>query len=163
MPQFEGASFPSQLLWMAIAFAALYVFMRRVALPRIGAILEQRHGRIRADLDRAQSLKSEAEKVREAYEAALAEGRGRAQQLIREAAAAAAEATAAKQQELGAKIEQEIDAAEKRIDRARNDALKNVRAVAVEAAREATARLIDVEVDKKAAGAAVDDAIKGRG
>lgn len=163
MPQFEGASFPSQLLWLAIAFAALYVFMRRVALPRIGAILEQRQGRIRADLDRAESLKAEAEKVREAYEAELAEGRGRAQQLVREAAERAAEAAAAKQQEVSAKIEQEIDAAEERIEKARKAALKNVRAVAVEAAREATARLIDVEVDKKAAGAAVDATIKGRG
>lgn len=161
MPQFDGATFPSQLLWLVITFGVLFWFLRSVALPRVGGLLEERQERIRADLDKAAKLRDEAEQVRDAYEAALAEGRAEAQQVIRATAEAAAAEAAARQEEVTAKIVAEIDAAEQRIAAAREDALDNVRAVAAEAAQQATERLIGVKVDGAAASAAVDAAGKG--
>ena len=161
MPQFDGATFPSQLLWLVICFGVMFWFLRSVALPRVGELLEERQERIRADLDKAAKLRDEAEQVRDAYEAALAEGRAEAQQVIREAAEAAAGEAAVRQEEVTAKIVAEIDAAEQRITAARQEALDNVRAVAAEVAQQATERLIGVQVDGAAASAAVDSAGKG--
>ena len=161
MPQFDGATFPSQLLWLVICFGVMFWFLRSVALPRVGELLEERQERIRADLDKAAKLRDEAEQVRDAYEAALAEGRAEAQQVIREAAEAAAGEAAVRQEEVTAKIVAEIDAAEQRIAAARQEALDNVRAVAAEVAQQATERLIGVQVDGAAASAAVDSAGKG--
>ena len=49
-PPFEPASYPSQILWLAIIFGLFYLFLKRVALPRLGGILEVRRDRIAQDL-----------------------------------------------------------------------------------------------------------------
>ena len=49
-PPFQKDTFASQLLWITLAFVALYLLMSRVALPRIGSIIEDRKQRIASDL-----------------------------------------------------------------------------------------------------------------
>src|SRR5260370_39056584 len=44
VPPFNAHTFAFQLLWLALIFLALYLLMSRVALPRVGSILEARHG-----------------------------------------------------------------------------------------------------------------------
>jgi F-type H+-transporting ATPase subunit b len=83
-PPFDPASFGGQLLWLAITFAALYFLMSRVALPRIGSILETRRTRIEGDLKEAERLRQETEKAAAAYEAALAEARKNAHGIAEE-------------------------------------------------------------------------------
>ena len=60
-PPFDPATFPSTLLWLAICFGALYVLMSRVALPRVGGILENRKTLIDADLAAADADRSKTE------------------------------------------------------------------------------------------------------
>ena len=94
-PPFDSSTFASQLLWLVITFVALYLLMSRVALPRVGAIIENRQKRIAGDLAEAQGMKDQSDAAIAAYEKALAEARGRAQALAnetREKQAAAAEA-----------------------------------------------------------------------
>ena len=45
-PPFNTATFPSQLLWLTISFALLYVLMSKLVLPRLSSILGERRGRI---------------------------------------------------------------------------------------------------------------------
>ena len=78
-PPFDASTFASQLLWLAITFVALYLLMSRIALPRIGSILETRHQRVEGDLAEAQRLKDQSDAAIAAHEKALAEARGRAQ------------------------------------------------------------------------------------
>ena len=51
-PPFDVATFAGQLFWLAITFAALYWLMSTIALPRVGAILEERASTIARDLDK---------------------------------------------------------------------------------------------------------------
>src|SRR5436190_18021875 len=78
-PPFAQETFPSQLFWLVICFTLLYVLMAKVALPRVGAILDARRARIDGDLGEANRLKVHAEDSMTAYEKSLAEARGRAQ------------------------------------------------------------------------------------
>src|SRR5262245_27942774 len=93
-PPFQKDTFASQLIWLALVFGALYLMMAKVALPRIGGILEARKARIEGDLADAARLKDQSEAAIATYEKALADARNRAQVLAnetREQAAAAAE------------------------------------------------------------------------
>ena len=78
-PPFDSTYFGSQLIWLALTFIVLYVVMSRVALPRIGGILESRRVRIDGDLKEAERLRVETERALAAYEQALAEARANAQ------------------------------------------------------------------------------------
>ena len=83
-PPFEPETFASQLVWLVLIFGALYLLMSRVALPRIGAIIEARRERVEGDLAEASGLKDESDAAIAAYEKALADARGRAQALANE-------------------------------------------------------------------------------
>src|SRR6478609_1257740 len=80
-PPFQSETYVSQLFWLAIAFAALYLLASRLILPRVGGIIDARANKIEGDLAEAQRLKGEADAANTAYEKALADARSRAQAL----------------------------------------------------------------------------------
>jgi F-type H+-transporting ATPase subunit b len=161
MPQFDATTFPSQLIWLAITFVLLYLVLSRVALPRIASVLEERQKRIGGDLEKAEELKAEAEQVLAEHEAAMAETRAGAQDLIRAAKEEMATESARRSDELAARIAATAAEAEGRIDAARKAALANIHDIAVEVAQDAAKRLIDSDIDRAEAEAAVDAAQGG--
>lgn len=60
MPQLDVAFFPSQLLWLFIAFLALYLYIKCGALPKIESVILRRTSAIAADLKLAQELERQA-------------------------------------------------------------------------------------------------------
>src|ERR1700742_2485605 len=78
-PPFQKETFASQIVWLVITFVALYLLISRIAVPRIGGILEDRAKRIESDFAEAQRDKEESEAALAAYEKALADARNRAQ------------------------------------------------------------------------------------
>ena len=159
-PPFQGETFASQLLWFAICFVALYLLMSRLALPRIGGILAQRHGRIEDDLRAAQGLKEQSDAELQAYEKALAEARAGAQAIANQTRdrlnAEAEQARKALEGELNAQLAE----AEKSIAATKQAALANVRGIAIEAAAAIIERLIGAKPAGKAIESAVDAVIK---
>ena len=70
-PLFQKETFASQLFWLALTFVALYLLISRIAVPRIGGILEERSRRIEDDFAAAQRMKAELEKALHVYEKSL--------------------------------------------------------------------------------------------
>ena len=155
MPQFDFATFPSQIFWLIVCFAVLYFLLARSVLPKIGAALEARQRKIDDDLERATELELKAKEALAAYEAQLDGARDEAQSAIRQATEDMAAEAEQQHQALAKKLAAEVKAAEARIAEARKDALSNIQQVASETARAATARLIGVDVGEDRAGAAV--------
>ncbi len=162
MPQLDPSTFASQLFWLAVTFGLFLLIVWRVALPKIGRVLEDRRERIERDIARAGDIKSEAEQVLAAYDRLSAESRASAQSLIREEHQRAAAEAAADHDKLGARLNDEITAAESRIAAARKSALTDIAGVAGEIAQSAAERLIGVKIDKKSATAATRKAAKER-
>lgn len=163
MPQLEQvATYISQIFWLLVTFGLLYLFLWKSALPKVTDVLRERQERIDDDLEKAQQLKEEAESILRSYEAAMADARSRAQTILREAAEAAAKEAEARHAALSEKLAGETEAAEDRIGKAREEALANVRAVAAEAAQEATAKLVGGNISEADAKAAVSEAMEGK-
>jgi len=147
MPQFDPTFFAPQLFWLLVMFVVLYVLMSVLAMPKIGAVLEERQRKIDDNLDKAAQLKAEADIAIAAYEKALAESRAQAQQILRTSAEALAKQSEAKQKELGEKLAAQIKAGEARINAAKDQALAHVREVAVDVAKTATQKLTGLTVE----------------
>ena len=159
MPQFDLSRFPSQIFWLGVTFLVLYAIMSKVALPRIGEVLEARANRIGSDLDRASALKAEADQTRAAYEKALAESRAKAQDVGRSTEAALAKDSAERQAALGNELTGRIRDAEARIAAAKAAAMANLAGVAADTAALAVDRIAGVKVDPAEAASAARAAL----
>lgn len=163
LPQLDPSTFAPQLVWLAIAFALLYVLMSRVALPRITEVLEKRQSRIEGNLEQAESLKADAETTLAAYDKAMAEARQSAQSVLAEAREKLSAEAAKRHAELGERLNDEVVSAEERIKKAKEAALADLRDVAAEAANQAAERLTGQTPDAAAVKAALDGILKERG
>lgn len=162
MPQLDIATFPPQLIWLAITFLFLYAVMATVGLPRVGGVLAARRARIEGDLEKAAQMKSEAEAVIAAYEKALAEARLQAQITLRETSEALNAQSAERQRKVIEELSRETAAAERRIAEAKSQALGSLRDIAIEATREAVEKLTGAGIDSGRAASAVDSAMQER-
>jgi F-type H+-transporting ATPase subunit b len=159
-PPFHKETFASQLVWLAICFVLLYVLMAKVALPRVGSIIDARRSRIDGDLAAANKLKLSAEETMAAYEKALAEARNRAQTLANETRDKLhAEAEKARKA-LDDQLNMKLAAAEKTIAATKTQAMSNVRTIAIDAAGAIVARLIGNAPSESAVTGAVDAVLK---
>lgn len=159
-PPFDSTTFGPQLFWLAITFGALYLLMSRVALPRIGEILEVRRDRIEGDLAEAERLRHQTDEAIEAYEAELAEARDKAHGLAEDTRSTIKADLAAKRQEVEADLSKKMSAAESRIQQTKSEALESVDAIAVETAVVLVSQ-ISGDITEKAAKDAVTKVMKG--
>ena len=154
-PPFDPATFPSQLLWLAITFGALYLLMSRIALPRIGGILENRKSIIDADLAAADASRQKTDAAITAYESALADAKNKAQTIANQNRDAIQADLAAKRSAVEADLNAKVSAAEARIASTKAEALTHVDEIATETAQTVVAQLVgDVSTDSVRAAVA---------
>jgi len=162
LPQLNHEFYASQVIWLAVSFLILYVIMWRFVLPRISHILEERQDRIEGNLERAETIRREAQATAEAYEKAVSEARAAAQTVIAKARDKMAADAATHHGKLGQRLTAEIAEAEGRILGAKNEAMAHLRDVAVEVASTAAERLAGERVDPRVVGRVVDGVLKER-
>jgi F-type H+-transporting ATPase subunit b len=161
LPQLRQVdTFVSQVLWLFITFGVLYGLMSRIVLPRIADVMEERQDKVDDDLTRAERLKVEAEGVMSEYEKALAEARGKASSVLKQASEEITGELSAREASFAADLAEKSKAAEGRIVQAKSDALANLRAVAAESAVAVTSKLIGVTPRGEAVDRAVGKAIE---
>tara|TARA_R110002124_G_scaffold64985_2_gene177624 strand:+ start:430075 stop:430965 length:891 start_codon:yes stop_codon:yes gene_type:complete len=147
LPQFNPKWFPSQVFWLAVSFLIMYVFFTKSALPNVAASLDTRETRIRTDIETAEKLNDNAEAVKSEYEQLLQNAKDTSSQIIADT-----------QTELKSKADEAVNAfrsnqdvvvadLEKTISQAKSKALADMHAVAADAARQAAAKIIDVDAD----------------
>lgn len=159
-PPFQKETFASQLIWLAIFFVGLYLLMSRIALPRVGGIIEARTSQIEGDLAEANRLKLESESAIAAYEKTLADARVNAQAIgAKKRDELMAEADK-RRKTLEDQLNRKLEDAEKTIAATKTSAMGNVRGIATEAAAAIVERLIGQAPPEKALADAIADALK---
>ena len=155
MPQLDFALWPPQLIWLLISFAALYIIMVRVALPRISTVIEQRRDRIAGDLDQARELKDKSEKAKRDYEEALKNARAHAHNIAQETRDKL-NALTERQRAMGeATLTAKLDDAEARISQSKQQAMAKLDDIAAETASALIGKLIGSGVSDAKVGKAV--------
>lgn len=163
MPQLDFSTFPPQLVWLVITFTVLYFLMAKLALPKVGNIIAARRAKVDGDLEKASTMKAEAESVLAAYERALAEARQSAQATLKATTEKLAAEAAERQKVVSDKLAADTAAAEKRIADARTAALASLKSVATDVARAAVGKLVGENIDDSRIGAAIDRTATERG
>ena len=77
-PPFKTETFPSQIFWLVVCFAFLFVVVWRIAGPRINGVITSRRNLINADIAAADRARGDAEQASAGYQTALAGARARA-------------------------------------------------------------------------------------
>ncbi len=160
MPQLDPAVFEPQIFWLLVSFALLYWLMKTRVIPRISDILEEREHKINDSLRKADLLRDDAEAKMAEYERTMAEARARAQDTLRAVRERIAAEAAERHAELSERLQREVAAAETRINAAREEALGDMRDMAIEISRAASERLLGAEVPARSLSAAVDHVMK---
>ena len=160
-PPFQKDTFASQLVSLLVAFVALYLIVSRIALPRVGSVLDQRQNVIDGDLADAQKLKDDSDSALKAYESELAAARSRAQAIGAETREKLNAASEAERKTLEERLSLKLAEAEKTIASTREAAMSNVRGIAADSAAAIVQRLTGLAPDARSVDSAVDASLKG--
>ena len=160
-PPFQKDTFASQLVSLLIAFVALYVIVSRIALPRVGGVIDARQNAIDGDVAAAQRLKDESDAALKAYEGELAAARARAQAIGTETRDKLNAVSDAERRTLEDQLAAKLAAAEKTIAETRESAMSNVRGIASDAAAAIVQQLTGKKPDARSLKSAVDASLKG--
>jgi F-type H+-transporting ATPase subunit b len=158
-PPFDPATFPSQLAWLALTFVILYVVMSRLALPRVGAVLENRKAKIDGDLAAADASRQKTDAAIAAYEAALASAKSNAQAIATQTSDAIKLELSDKRKAVEADLSAKVSEAEARIAVTKSAAMANVDEIAAETAQTVVSQLVG-DIPSDSIRAAVAKAIK---
>jgi F-type H+-transporting ATPase subunit b len=156
MPQLDVTTFVPQLFWLVVTFFVLYLLMRLVALPRVGAAIAARRSRLDDDLARAAEIRAQAEAAMAEYQASLADARAQAHEALRQTAERLAAEAAERQRQLAEALAAQLKAAEGQIAAAKSQAFAEIRGVAIDVARAVAQKLTGADTDEPSLAAAVD-------
>ena len=158
----QGPLLIGQVVWQVIIFFALVMLMAFVALPRLGAVIENRRQRIEGDLDAARAAMQSAEAAIAAQREATQTARAEAQAAVNAAMQAAQQEMDAKAEALNAALAKQVADAEARIDQGRKAALGAVQQVASDTVGALLAKL-GASADAGKVQAAVQHQARARG
>ena len=143
----------------AIAFAILFFFMWKWVLPRIGALLDERRGKIQGDLEKAEESRRPAEQELADYRRQLAGAREESNRIIEEARRAADQVRA----EIEAKAEREsasiVARAQEEIRAERDRVFQELRAEVADIAVGLAGRVVGQSLDPTSHQRLIDEYI----
>jgi F-type H+-transporting ATPase subunit b len=135
--------------------------MSRLAVPAIADTLAKRQAKIQGDLDAAEKANEETRALVVAYEKRLADAREDARRLVRERGETDGAAATARFNELHDRLAKQIDEAEQRIARQRDDVMAGLEHMASDIGQDVYAKLAGQPVDHGALAGKITAAVKG--
>lgn len=123
--------------------------MSRISLPRVREVLQVRESRVTADLQKAESLKDEAQKIEAEFLAVVEEAKSKAQTMMQQAHEKAKEEETKRFQKLEETFAKQSKTAEGRVVELRKESAEKLLPVTIDATHAILHKLVGVDVDKK--------------
>ena len=143
LPQMDITTFPSQLFWLVITFAILYIFMWRVVIPKLSTTIEERKDKISDDINEAEKFNSEATSILEKYEEQMSSASQSASDIISESKSQMNEYFENLKLENEKKIAEMIRNSQEMIKLREKDSINEVRNATLETVKEITIKYLD--------------------
>lgn len=156
LPQLNIGTYPSQIFWLLVMFAVLYISFSKKVLPTIGGVVEARDTMIKGNLDAAEALKAQAEGIRVSYEKNLEAARANAIKAVQDVEMAAKKKASDQADAFRKKADEGIKDAESRVAAQTEKAMGEMKNVAAEVASVAAEKITGVGTDMQKAKAIVD-------
>ncbi len=145
---------------VSIAFLIFVGILLYYKVPSLVAgMLDKRADSIKSELDEAKALREEAQSLLASYERKQKEVQEQADRIVASAKEEATNAAAAAKDDIAASITRRLATAEEQIASAQASAVKDVRDQAISVAVGAAKDVMAKQMDAKAAGSLIDDAI----
>jgi len=160
LPQFDPGPFASQIFWAVASFGVLLFLLNRYVLPIINETLDKRAASIKDEVEQAEQLRKDAERVVAEYQQQLASIHEEAAVILEESRKDAIEYRKKTMREMDAELKKKKEIFSAELDFAKRQALKEVRGVAVDLTMQATEKLVARHVDADEAGRMVESSIE---
>ena len=138
----------AELIWGAIAFAAVLFILNRFAFPRLRAAVEEREKKIQQDLESADRAKQEAQSQLDEYKQQVAEARSEANRIIEEARQQAEQVRRDLTEKAQAEADQIVARAQEQIDAERSRTVQELQGTIAD---------LSIELAEKVVGRSLDD------
>lgn len=132
----------------ALSFTILFLALYKLAFPAIRKAMDERSEKIRSDLDRADTAKSEAEATAAEYQQKLGEARTEAAQIMEEARQAADQYRDQRKTEADAEITELKERAAADVEAAKSQALADLRSEVADLAIGAAEQVVGHSLDR---------------
>lgn len=149
MPQLDFSTFLPQIFWLFISLSFLYIVLSRYALPRVSDVIEERKDIIAQDIDSAKKFSSETELAIEELNMKLSEAKINSQSLMNDSLQEIKESNEEKKSILLKEINDDIVAAEAKIQEKKEESLSEISSVSEDIAIEMLENLSIGEIDKE--------------
>jgi len=161
MPQLTDFSvFSSLIFWSLLSFGVLLFALKKYAFPPIMEMLEEREKKISDDIKSAESLRAEAQEMKNDYEKQLKTAHEKADTIVQLATEEAKKVQDKTIQETQAKCRQIKNDAEQEIAMNRNKLFAEIRGFAAELTIASTERIIKKSLDDNDRQRLVDSSIE---
>ncbi|WAJ30270.1 F0F1 ATP synthase subunit B [Antarcticirhabdus aurantiaca] len=154
-PPMNPEFFASQILWLAITFGIFYLVLKRVILPRIGGIIENRRDRIALDLEAAERMKTDADEAQAAYSQELAEARARSQKIAGDARDSARADAEAERARIEGDLDARLETAQARIGEIKTRTLADVGQIAEDVTQAVLSQVAGIQANQDEVSRAV--------
>ena len=126
MPQFNSKTFSSQLFWLILSFSILYLLVSFVLLPRIRENIRLRKNKISNDIERAEKIKNEIEKMTLMYNNKIEDAKNKAKNMVKKSLIKSANEYNDQLEIVKKQIDKKRTEAEEKIKSYRNDIEKTI-------------------------------------
>ena len=147
LPQFDPTSWPSQIFWLVLTFAALYFIFSRFTLPRLTSIKDARRAKIEGDMKAAEIASAEADKLKHEFETSLRKAATEASVTVKAADDAAKAKLAAAVADYRTRYDAEVAKTEARLAESAKTAMEGMTKIAAEVAAQAAEKIAGIPAD----------------
>ena len=160
MPQLNPEFWISQIFWLVITFASLFLILSKYILPKISKNIEFRKSQIQENIETADKQKEESEKKIAEYEKHILESKNEARNYYNEARKKILKDIDKKREQLENILDKEIKDAEKEISELKKKAPEKINKIAIETTSDLIKQLIGEELNNSSISTIVEDQAK---